>query len=174
MTGAEIEIRPLTADDAPAFGALRIAALADVPDAFTASVEEEAALTDEEMVARAVPSPPGIFFGAFADGTLVGIAGYVGNSRPKTRHKGIMIAVYVAPRWQAARLGRRLVEAVVDHARALGVILHCTVRANNEPARRLYHSLGFVAYGLERDALFVDGHYFDDELLALDLRRGKS
>ncbi len=170
MTGAVVTIRPLAAGDAQAFRALRIAALSDVPEAFTASAEEEVALTNEEMVARAVPPPPSIFFGAFADGVLVGIAGYAGNSRAKTRHKGIMIAVYVAPDWRAAKLGRRLVETVIEHARALNAILHCTVRANNEPARRLYRSLGFVAYGLERDAVFVDGRFLDDELLALDLR----
>ena len=39
-------------------------------------------------------------------------------------------------------------------------------------SRRLYLSLGFVPYGLERDAIFADGRFFDDELLALDLRDG--
>lgn len=165
-----IVIRPLTAADAAAFRALRIMGLRESPDAFTASIEEEEAFSDAEMAARAVPEVPGVFLGAFAGEELVGMAGYIANQRPKTRHKGIMVAVYVAPDWRAAKVGRRLVEAVIDHARTLGAILHCTVRADNAPARRLYLSLGFVPYGLERDAIFADGRYFDDVLLALDLR----
>jgi RimJ/RimL family protein N-acetyltransferase len=167
----DVVIRPLTADDAAAFRTLRVAALEESPDAFTASVEEERALSDAEMAARAVPAPPGVFFGAFAGRRLVGMAGYIANERPKTRHKGVMVAVYVAPGWRAARLGRQLVAAVIGHARSVGaLLLHCAVRADNAPARRLYLSLGFVPYGLERDAIFANGRYFDEELLALDLR----
>jgi ribosomal protein S18 acetylase RimI-like enzyme len=168
-------IRPLAANDAAAFRTLRITALRESPDAFTASIEEEAALSDDEMAARAVPEAPGVFLGAFAGGELVGMAGYIANARPKTRHKGVMVAVYVAPQWRAEKLGRRLVEAVIGHARSVGAtLLHCTVRADNVPARRLYLSLGFVPYGLERDAVLVDGRYVDDELLALDLRNGRT
>ncbi|MEQ1951695.1 GNAT family N-acetyltransferase [Mesorhizobium sp. CN2-181] len=166
-------IRLLTANDAAAFRALRIMALRESPDAFTASIEEEEAFSDDEMAARAVPEAPGLFLGVFVGNELVGMAGYIANPRPKTRHKGVMVAVYVAPQWRAEKLGRRLVEAVVDHARSVGAtLLHCTVRADNVPARRLYLSLGFVPYGLERDAIFADGRFFDDELLALDLRDG--
>lgn len=176
MTGTQtsnIVIRPLTVDNAAAFRALRIMALRESPDAFTASIEEEKALSDAEMAARAVPEAPGVFLGAFTGKELVGMAGYIANARPKTRHKGVMIAVYVAPQWRAEKLGRRLVEAVIGHARSVGAtLLHCTVRADNLPARRLYLSLGFVPYGLERDAIFADGRFFDDELLALDLRDG--
>lgn len=176
MTGIrpDIAIRPLTAGDAAAFRALRIMGLTESPDAFTASIEEEEALSDAEMAERAVPAPPGVFLGAFAGGDLVGMAGYIANARPKTRHKGIMVAVYVAPDWRADKVGRRLVEAVIAHARSIGaLLLHCTVRADNAPARRLYLSLGFKPYGLERDAIFADGRFFDDELLALDLRAAK-
>lgn len=166
-------IRPLTANDAAVFRTLRIMALRESPDVFTASIEEEEAFSEDEMAARAVPEAPGVFLGAFAGGELVGMAGYIANSRPKTRHKGVMVAVYVAPQWRAEKLGHQLVEAVIGHARSVGAtLLHCTVRADNVPARRLYLSLGFVPYGLERDAIFADGRFFDDELLALDLRNG--
>ncbi|WP_274627151.1 GNAT family N-acetyltransferase [Arvimicrobium flavum] len=172
MTIPHVTIRPLTHADVPAFRALRLSALAASPDAFTASVEDEQALSEAEMGARAVPELPGVVFGAFAGKELVGMAGYIANKRPKTRHNATMVAVYVAPEWRKAKLGRRLVEAVIDHAATQRVILRCSVRAGNAPARRLYHELGFVPYGLERDAVLIDGAYHDDELLALDLRQG--
>ena len=127
--------------------------------------------SDEEMVRRAAPDAPSVTFGAFAGERLVGMATYIQNTREKTRHKGAMVAVYVAPDWRAAKLGRKLVERVIAHAQALGVMLQCTVTAENVAARRLYHSLGFLPYGLERDALCVDGRFLDEELLVLDLRR---
>ncbi|MBX3579199.1 MAG: GNAT family N-acetyltransferase [Rhizobiaceae bacterium] len=170
---SRIDIRPLTRSDAPAFRALRIAGLTESPGAFTASIEEEEAVSDADMAARAEPAAPSVFFGAFDDGRLVGMAGYIANDRPKTRHKGVMVAVYVAPEWRATKIGRRLVDAVVDHAAALGAILLCTVRADNTPARTLYLRLGFVPYGLERNAIRIGDAFHDDELLALDLRSGR-
>lgn len=174
MDNAQIILRPLTADDVAAFRALRLAALTTSPDAFTASPEEEQALTDTEMAARAVPEPPSIFLGAFANGDLVGIAGYIANKRPKTRHNAIMVAVYVTPEWRSAKVGKKLVQAVIDHGAAQRVILRCAVRADNTAARRLYHELGFVPYGMERAAILINGIYHDDELLALDLRGAAS
>jgi len=44
------------------------------------------------------------------------------------------------------------------------------VERGNLNARRLYTSLGFVEFGLEKDALKVDGTYYDNILMALDLR----
>ena len=165
-----VVIRPLAAGDIAAYRALRLAALEESPTSFSASPEEEALLSDGEIAARAVPEPPGIVFGGFADGNLVGMATYIPSNRAKMRHKAVMAAVYVAPEWRSARLGRRLVEAVVAHAARQRVILQCTVTAHNGSARRLYHALGFVAYGLERHSLLVDGEFLDEELLALDLR----
>jgi ribosomal protein S18 acetylase RimI-like enzyme len=170
IPGSDIVVRPLTETDAGLYRALRLEALRDSPQSFGASIAEEEALSDEEMVRRAAPDAPSVTFGAFAGERLVGTATYIQNTREKTRHKGTMVAVYVAPDWRAAKLGRKLIEEIIAHARALGVMLQCTVTAENAAARRLYHSLGFLPYGLERDALCVDGRFLDEELLVLDLR----
>jgi ribosomal protein S18 acetylase RimI-like enzyme len=171
MLPSDILIRPLVETDAGQYRALRLEALRDSPQSFGASISDEEALSDEEMIRRAVPAAPSVTFGAFAGERLVGTATYIQNTREKTRHKSTMVAVYVAPDWRAAKLGRKLVERVVAHAQALGVVLQCTVTVENGAARRLYHSLGFQPYGLERDAICVDGTFLDEELLALDLRR---
>ena len=167
---SDIVIRPLVEADAGQYRALRLEALRDSPESFSASIADEEALSDEEMARRAVPDAPSVTFGAFAGEKLVGTATYIQNNREKTRHKGTMVAVYVSPDWRAARLGRKLIERIIAHAQALGVMLQCTVTAENVAARRLYHSLGFQPYGLERDALCVDGRFLDEELLVLDLR----
>ncbi|WP_315926493.1 GNAT family N-acetyltransferase [Mesorhizobium sp. SP-1A] len=174
MAADSIPIRPLTIADAVAYRRLRLAALIDSPEAFSSSPQDEEHLSDAEIAARAAPAPPGIVFGAFMGGELSGMAVYLPDTRLKTRHKGTMVGVYVAPALRGTGTGRRLVEHVVRHAATQGVILQCVVAVGNEAARRLYRSLGFQPYGLERDAVFVNGRYFDDELLALDLRHGQS
>ena len=47
------------------------------------------------------------------------------------------------------------------------------VVTTNEAAQRLYSSLGFVSYGLERRALRIGNRYMDEELLSLDLSQRK-
>jgi ribosomal protein S18 acetylase RimI-like enzyme len=167
---AGLSIRPLTITDVDAYRVLRIEALSNNPGAFSASVEDEAKLSHADMASRAAPPLPSVTFGAFMDDRLVGMASCIVSPRAKTRHKASMVAVYVEPEWRAAKIGRSLVEAVIRHARSLGVILQCTVAAHNTAARSLYRKLGFLPYGLEHDALFVDGVFYDEELLALDLR----
>jgi len=44
-----------------------------------------------------------------------------------------------------------------------------SVVSENEQARRLYASLGFVEYGLEKKALKQDGRYYDEVHMAKEL-----
>ncbi len=68
-----------------------------------------------------------------------------------------------------AGIGRQLVEAVIEHARRHVELLQLTVVSTNEPARRLYARLGFVEYGIEKNALKHDGRYWDEVLMAKSL-----
>ena len=166
----DVLVRPLAEPDFVAYRALRHAALRDSPAAFSASPEDEEAISDADMMARVVPPAPSLSLGAFAGDDMAGAAAYIPNRAAKLRHKATMVAVYVAPQWRGTGTGRRLVEAIIDHARNQAVILQCTVAAHNTPARDLYRKLGFIEYGLERHALLVGGRYYDEALLAIDLR----
>ncbi len=80
------------------------------------------------------------------------------------------MGVYVDERWRGHQLGKRLTLAVIDYARNHVDTLHATVMAANITARTLYLSLGFEVFGVEKDALRIDGKSYTDELLRLDLR----
>lgn len=164
-----LAIRALTPADADAFRALRLMALAASPEAFGLSVAEEEALAPEIFRERLDGSGGSAVFGAFADSHLIGIAGFLPASRLKARHKGTLWGVFVAPEWRGHGLARRLVEEVIAHARGLVLLLQANVVTTNETARKMYHRLGFVPYGLEERALCVDGVFYDEELLVLDL-----
>ncbi|MGQ3284480.1 GNAT family N-acetyltransferase [Bosea sp. (in: a-proteobacteria)] len=162
-------IRLLRPDDAGAYRTLRLQALRDHPEAFGASHEDEAARSLDMTTRRLDGGPLNCVFGAFAGENLIGTAGFIVPDRsPKSRHKGLLVGVHVAPAHRGHGLGRALVKAVIDHARAHVVLLQAAAGVANAPALRLYESLGFRHYGREDKALRVDGVFIDEALIVLD------
>lgn len=162
-------LRALRADDAAAYRTLRLQALRDHPEAFGASHEDETARSLEMTAKRLDGGPLNCVFGAFAGEKLIATAGFIVPDRsPKSRHKGLLVGVHVAPAHRGHGLGRALVKAVIDHARAHVVLLQAAVGIANAPALRLYESLGFRHYGREDKALQVDGVFVDEALIVLD------
>jgi len=60
-------------------------------------------------------------------------------------------------------------EQLLEQCRTIDGLEEVTlsVVTSNASAKRLYQSLGFAVYGLEKRALKIDGEYFDEELMAL-------
>jgi ribosomal protein S18 acetylase RimI-like enzyme len=164
-----LSIRILDAKDAESFQALRLKGLRNAPEAFGSSYEEEVDLPMDE-IRRRLGNRPNAVFGGFAESSLVGVAGFAGNPKLKQRHKGLLWGVYVDPQWRGHQLGKRLTQAVIDHARHHADVLHATVMASNISARTLYLGLGFTVFGIEEDALRIGDKSYVDELLRLDLR----
>lgn len=165
-----MEIRPLTEADADAFRAVRLTALRDTPEAFGSSYQEEIDQPREHFVARAAPPEPSTTFGAFAGTQLVGTAGLLVSNRLKERHKAYMWGVFVLADFRGQGVGRKLVQHVIDRAAGNVRVLQCSVVTAQQATRRMYHKMGFVPYGVERNALCIDGVFYDEELLAIDLR----
>jgi ribosomal protein S18 acetylase RimI-like enzyme len=105
----------------------------------------------------------------FREMKLVAIAGFAIQQGQKEAHKGSLWGMYVRPDSRGIGIGRQLVEAVFDLARQRVELIQLAVVRDNEQARRLYTSLGFVDYGLERNALKQDGRYYDEVLMAKNL-----
>lgn len=166
-----MEIRILTADDAEEFRALRLRALREEPEAFGSSWEEEHARPLEQTVAR-LQADGMTAFGGFDDaGRLVGMVRLFRQDGVKSEHKADIISMYVAPEVRGRGLGRMLLEAAIAQARATPGIeqLMLAVNATNVPARNLYLAMGFEPFGREPRALKIDGHYFDEDYMALFL-----
>ena len=80
--------------------------------------------------------------------------------------------MYVRSTARSAGVGKKLVAAVLDHARGRVEMVQLTVVSENEAARRLYRAMGFVEYGYEKRALRQDGKYYDDVLMVRFLEEG--
>ncbi len=79
--------------------------------------------------------------------------------------------MYVLPEFRGQGVGARLLDGAIAHARQLSGLRQLTlsITAGNVAAGSLDRSRGFEAFGLARDASYIDGNYFDEEYLALHL-----
>jgi ribosomal protein S18 acetylase RimI-like enzyme len=163
MASAGIELRRLSPADAALFREIRLEGLTRDPGAFSSTFEDESAEPLAFFEQRLSTSP---VFGAFRGRELLGVAGFRVQPGPKHAHKGLLWGMYVRPAARRTGLGRKLVEAVIEHACGQVELLQLSVIAENRPARALYGSLGFEEYGIEPRAAKYRGEYYDDVLMA--------
>ncbi|MHC2438752.1 GNAT family N-acetyltransferase [Bradyrhizobium sp. USDA 4451] len=162
-----IELRRLLPADAALYRDIRLEALRMSPEAFGSAYETESVHPVEWFAERLTRGA--VILGAFRGDEIAGIVGFVAAEGPKQRHKGALVSMYVRPAARRGGVGRLLVEAALELAAETVELVQLVVVKGNEPAVRLYESMGFVAYGLEQRALKIDGRYYDDILMAKDL-----
>jgi ribosomal protein S18 acetylase RimI-like enzyme len=169
-------IRLLESDDLAVYRELRLAGLKESSTAFGSSYVDEVDLPLTEFAARMRPynKPDNGIFGAFVENRgLVGILGFAKEHRVKQAHIASLWGMYVSPEFRGQGIGAARVDGAIAHARKLGTVrqIVLSVTASNEAAASLYRSRGFERFGLERDALCIEDKYFDEEHLALFLKR---
>ena len=154
-----LKIRPLGPADIDQYRALRLRALREEPTAFASSPEDEHQLSVEAIESRLRETAGQVMLGAFDGDTLVGLSGLLRERRSKLVHKAWIVSFYVAPEARRRGLGRLLLEQTLARARAMPGLrqVNLGVNAGNVAARQLYESMGFVAFGLERGFMLVDG-----------------
>ena len=158
-----IAVRELNSGDAQAFSDLRRLVVADSPVQMGLSLEEELQRPLDEFKAQLAAPFPSAVFGAFDGDVLVASAGISRvTERPSGSHKAVLWGVFTAPSHRRQALARRLSEHAI--ARAFAEWAHriyLYVYLPNEPAIRLYESLGFTATGREPEVLKLAGAYHD-------------
>ncbi|MFN6497939.1 MAG: GNAT family N-acetyltransferase [Nostoc sp. DedQUE01] len=167
-----MEIRFLNSQDVIVYRSLRLQALKESPTAFGSSYEQESYFSLTDFASRLQPhdNPANGIFGAFDDtNKLIGMLGFSRENRLKRRHIGSLWSMYVLPEIRRQAVASALLDKALFHAERLDGLrqIILTVTTTNVAACSLYRSRGFERFGLERDALFIDGTYFDEEHLAL-------
>jgi ribosomal protein S18 acetylase RimI-like enzyme len=156
--------------DAAAFRTVRLRALREDPDAYGSSYAEQVDRPLSYFEERVRSTDLRVTFGAFAGETLIGTVTFTRESGAKDRHKGVITTMYVAPEGRGQGLGRALLLAAIERARATPGVeqVHLGVVTTNTVARALYASVGFSTYGTEPHALKNgDGEYVDEDLMVL-------
>ncbi len=156
-------IRRLVPSDAAAYQSLRLAALRESPSAFGSSYQEECDTALSTIAAHMAPDSGRNRFGAFDGDELVGVVGFARESALKSRHKGYLRGMYVAPGHRAQGVGRLLLEQALALAASMEGLrqLTLTVTAGNGAALDLYQAKGFTVFGHEPCGLCVDGVSYD-------------
>ena len=160
-----------------AYKALMLHAYEQAADSFTSTPHERALLPDSWWLQRiADPAGLSVVWGAFAGQTLVGTVSLEFSARAKTRHKALVVAMFVHENFRGQGLARQLMQAVVQHAMARqGLrLLQLEVTQGNDAAERLYQSLGFQAYGVEPMAVLTASGYRSKVHMYLDLATVKN
>lgn len=156
-----VTVRRLGADDAAAFSALRRELTRENPVPMGLTFEEELTRTLDGFRAQLAAPLPNAVFGCFVDGELASTAAVSRAGQfPSSHHKMVMWGVFTSPRHRRRGLGRQAVDAALRHAFDSGVLrVNLQVYLPNEPALALYKVLGFVEYGMETQAVCLNGQY---------------
>lgn len=116
----------------------------------------------QDNIAGGVPH-----FVAVADGKVVGWCDVAVRPRSTQRHSGVL-GMGVTRDHRGKGIGRALMQATLSAAKASGMRrIELTVRVDNQPAKRLYESFGFVTEGLCVRHMCIDGQFIDSWLMAL-------
>jgi len=144
----EIDIRPAGAADARAIAQVRVDSWRTtyrglIPDAYLDGMEVDASVALWDRVLAAEAANAVVVFVATRDGEVIGFAAGNMLKEPKHGADAELTAVYLRRDVQRARLGHRLVRAVVDALRARGAsaMIVWTI-AGNKGARAFYEQLG--------------------------------
>ncbi len=144
------------------YRSLMLEAYEQAADAFTSTAQERAA-EPEAFWAKRIADPKGMSaaFGAFNGQHLIGTVALEYSAKPTTKHKALVIGMYVTPAARGMRAGRTLLEAAVHHAKSKDGIVSLTLTATegNESAIKLYRAAGFEIFGTEPQAILTPTGY---------------
>lgn len=145
-----LEVRTLTPDDWATWRSMRLAALADAPEAFGSRFEDWVDADEGRWRARlSLPGAVDLLAYDTAAGEPVGMA----TGTPVADGEGAqLISMWVAPSARGYGVAALLIDAVARWASDAGApTLQLSVMRDNDAARRAYEKNGFVAVA-ETDA----------------------
>ncbi|WP_051102557.1 GNAT family N-acetyltransferase [Parafrankia elaeagni] len=142
-------VRRIRADDAGVLREVRLAALADAPEAFWRTYDDEVARPVADWEARARLGASGdadATFLAERNGLVIGSVSV--HTPSAARDLRELAAMWVAPAARGSGVSDALVTAALDWARSAGAAgVRLWVVPTNAPARRMYDRHGFAVVG---------------------------
>ncbi|HXQ57544.1 MAG TPA: GNAT family N-acetyltransferase [Actinomycetes bacterium] len=166
-----MEVRQARAADWETLRELRLRALADAPDAFASTLQQETAFPEQVWRQRAKGGAASVNFIAYEGGAGIGMAAiFAVANTPGRMH---LVGMWVDPQHRRRGVAQALVERAVrwaEERQAREVLLW--VADPNVPARMLYERVGFQPTG-ERQPL-PSNPVLTESLLRLSLNRSIS
>jgi len=155
-------IRKLTTDDFEIWKALRLEAVKDYPESFGESYEN---IVEQDIKWFEQSLKNGTIFVYEKDNQIIGLVGTFSMQPGNMTHRATLFGLYVQPEQRQKGIAGELVEHVISFVAKTHKQIHLTVTTNNNAAIDLYKKHGFIIYGTEPDALYLDGKYYDEHLM---------
>ncbi|MBB4193318.1 GNAT superfamily N-acetyltransferase [Rhizobium aethiopicum] len=163
MDAGGVTIRLIGADEVEAFRRIRLEALRVDPSSFASRYEDWEILSLQEWRDR-LNEP---VFIAFQEDEPVGIMGLFRQRSSKMAHRATIVMVYVCAKLRGTGVAVKLLEAISNHARNIGIRqLELFVSAENSAAMRFYQRQGFAEIGRIPGGVLEDGREIDDVMMA--------
>lgn len=108
-------------------------------------------------------------FGAYFEGNLIGICGFLRETRLKTKHRGEIVQMYLNPNFVGQGIGNKLLTHCIEKAFKNPEIeqIILTVVAENAKAVYSYKKVGFESYGHLENYFKSGNHYTSQEFMIL-------
>lgn len=164
-----MEIRRLRKGDAKFYKAIRLKSLRDAPDAFGSDYAAEKKQPLSWFQGRIEQN---VIFGAFDKNNLYGVVSFTLNKNPKTKHKASVWGMFVSAEKRGSGIARLLMKTLLEFAEKKKEIelIQISAVTTNIVAKKLYQSLGFKSWGIEKRAFKNKNGYQDDEHMVKFLR----
>ncbi|MBE0528734.1 MAG: GNAT family N-acetyltransferase [Thermoleophilia bacterium] len=133
------------------------------PGEFTLTAAEEREILTEHSL-----SENSVYLVAESEGEIVGILTCKGRDRQAIRHT-VTLGISVERTWRGRGVGSQLMAHAIDWAKRTGMVsrIELSVFERNETAIHLYRKFGFEVEGRRCRAIFRDGEYLNDVIMAL-------
>lgn len=168
-----MEFRHLGLSDLPSYFACRQRALETVPTAFLITSQESAVQGDGHFCELFTKNEDAnVIFAAVDDGVVVATVGVMQEKRTRIRHQAHIWGMFVDEKYRGLGLGKKILDMAIQHTReklSEVKVLVLTVESQNQSARRLYESRGFVCWGTMPMAMMWDGKMYGDDHMMLAL-----
>jgi RimJ/RimL family protein N-acetyltransferase len=131
---------------------------------------ERSNLEQEGLIRAYAEAPLKLALAAFVGAKLVGSLTFAGKPQPRVRHTGDLGMTVRLAFWGLG-IGSAMLDCLIDWTRTTAVItkLNLRVRSDNERAIRLYRGKGFVVQGTVTREYLIDGRYFDQDCMGLEI-----
>ena len=151
--------------------AIRLEALRSEPAAYSSSYEETIARSDEHWRQRLANNQSVHLLARVQNRPIGMIGGYLGSDEGDDS-VAVVFGMYVASEHRGRGIGRLLLTSLIDRLAAFPQIItiRLGVTETQDPARRLYESVGFQVVGKTEEGIVVNERQYDELVMELRVR----
>ena len=141
---------------------------------FLLSEPEDVAYTvegEEKFLEEYANSDNSLMLNAYINGRLIGNCSFAPISNANRLKHRCSMGIALIKKYCGQGIGELMLEILIGRAKEAGFeIMELDVVSANIRAKKLYERLGFVEYGVRKNAMkYKDGTYSDEILMALEL-----